>query len=107
MPNRIHLSDSLFPVQAFFNALSDSSFLRVIEDMTKGIGSSIDVCHCNFPGDLDPGEEPFEGVSFSIYEEEVILSKDNLVKYVVLACDEFLKNNPDKINEVEKVLLKF
>lgn len=104
MPTRITLSDpKLFPIQAFFNAVSDSSFVQVVDHLTKGIGYSINVADCSFPGDLDPGEESFDGVCFSIYEDEVVISNDQLRHYLQVVCDDYTSKHP----EDERVLKEY
>jgi len=95
MPIRLTLSDSkMFPVQAFFNSVSDSSFVKVIDWLTKGIGYSIDVAHVNFPTDLDPWEQPFEGVRFSIYEDSVTISREKLMEIIRPLCADYCSQHP-------------
>ena len=78
MPERLELECRLFPVQVFFNALSDRKFWEVLESLKNKVGHSINDCHCEFSSDLDYGEETFEGVRFSIYEDSVIISEEVL-----------------------------
>jgi hypothetical protein len=62
MPDRLELAGDLWVVAAFFNAVKDSSFTRVIDSLTSGIGYQVEVALCEFPQDLEEGEEPFDGV---------------------------------------------
>jgi len=76
VPIRIQLADRLFPVQTFFNSISDFEFWEILDHLKNKAGYTIDVCHCRFPIDLDYDEEPFIGVRFSIYEDSVIISEE-------------------------------
>ena len=87
MPNRLTLDDeSLFPIQAFFDAVGDDSFVRVVDSLTKGVGYSINDCDCSFPDDLEPDEESFEGVRFSLFEQSIVISTEQLGQYIRLVC---------------------
>lgn len=93
MPWRLVLQnepDELFPVQAFFNAVSDASFLRVVDSLTRGIGAGMEDAVCAFPGDLDPGEPRFDGVRFSLYEDYVVISHQRLHGYLEVVCRDFI-----------------
>ncbi|MDF1660192.1 MAG: ribonuclease toxin immunity protein CdiI [Planctomycetota bacterium] len=107
MTFRLPLSESRFPVQTFFNAIADSSFFDVIERLSKGVGSSINECHCTFPGDLDPADEPFEGVCFSIFDDEIIVTKQECVSVVQTVCADYLKKYPERRTELERILRQF
>lgn len=107
MPNRLKLAESLFPVQAFFNAISDHSFLQVIDCLSKGVSYGINDCHCSFSADLEPGDDPFEGVCFELFNEEVVLSNEELFEFVKLVCADFVKQYPDQRADIENSLVRF
>jgi hypothetical protein len=97
MPNRLSLNDDrLFPVQCFFNAVSDFTFVEVVGRLLQGIGHGADYAHCTFPSDLDPGEEAFDGVRFSIFEDSVILTVEELRRFIREACDSYLASHPEE-----------
>jgi len=96
MPDRITLDGPLFPVQAFFNAVSDSSFVRVIRDLKRGVGASVEDCHCEFPDDIGPDELPFDGVRFVLYEDEVILTLQELAEILKAVCEVQEKRLPEQ-----------
>lgn len=105
MPNRLSLGeDRLFPVQAFFNAVSDFNFVEVVSRLLRGIGHSSDYAHCRFPDDLDPGEETFDGVQFSLFEDSVVITIEELNRYVREACQSYLDCYPDEQDEIGKLL---
>ena len=106
MPDRLNLSDDLFPIQTFFNAIGHDSFAGAINSLLDGVGYSVNECNCSFPGDLDPDEEPFEGVRFSIFEDEVVIPETSLHDYIKLACSEQLSLMPNQRTEVELILEK-
>lgn len=93
-----------FPVQAFFNAVSEDEFPRMVMDLTNHIGWHVDVCHCEFPEGLEPDEEPFEGVKFSIYQDEIVLSYDDFIAAVRQACNEQKRRRPDQAQTLDMTL---
>ena len=107
MPKRLNFvkdNDPLFPVQAFFNAISDDSFVRTVENLSKNIGAAFDDCDCEFPGDLDPGDETFEGVRFSLFEEEVVVDQNTFQRFLRLACEEHLRRHPQDSHAINESL---
>ena len=103
MPARIVLRDPiLFPIQAFFNAVSDSSFVKVVDHLTNGVGFAVNDTDCTFPTDLDPCEELFEGVRFSLFEDQVVISKDQLRHYLQIVCDAFIIEHPEDKDVISK-----
>jgi hypothetical protein len=105
MPTRLTLSDpTLLPIQAFFNAVGDESFLRVIDCLTRGIGFSINDVDCSFPGDLDAGDHPFDGVRFSLFEQHVVIPTDELTQYLQLVCKAYVADHPHNEPVVKEYL---
>lgn len=103
---RITIEDSrLFPVQAFFNAIRDDEFVVRVEELLRNIGHGYDggVC-CTFPEELDPGEEPFEGVEFSVGYEDVIIPRADFRHYLQLACYAYLESRPEDRQQLENLL---
>ena len=98
--------ESLFPVQAFFNAISDDCFLKVISSLIERVSYSINDCHCDFPNDLDDDEEFFSGVRFSLYEDIIIISSKELSKYINIACKSFLEKHPEQELKIKKLLVR-
>jgi hypothetical protein len=106
MPTRITLKDErLFPVQAFFNAIADSSLVQVVDHLTKGIGYSVHDAHCRFPADIDPGEEPFDGVRFSLFEDSVVIGMSQLHHFLAIVSNRYSESHP-KDKEVLNQLLQ-
>lgn len=107
MPKRLEIvgdSDPLFPVQAFFNAVSDDSFVRTVSNLVVGIGAGADDAFCEFPGDLDPGDDPFEGVRFALYEDEVAVDERTFRRFLRLACDAYISAHPEDVEKIEDLL---
>lgn len=105
MPDRLTIDDDiLFPVQAFFNAVSDDSFIRVMDSLTNGVGYSIYECDCSFPGDLDPGEEIFQGVRFSLFEHSVVISNQELSSYIRKVYKGFVDRFPKEQENLARIL---
>jgi hypothetical protein len=92
---RIVLSDNLFPVQAFFNAMSEDSFIQTLEAFSNGVGASFNDCHCEFPGDLGPDDDPIAGVQFALHDQEIVISNSEFLKYLTLTCKSYASERPD------------
>lgn len=99
---RILLNDELLPVQAFFNAISEHSFIKTLEAFSNGIGASFDDCHCEFPGEMDSDDEIFSGIQFALYEKEVVISYSEFLEYLAIVCDSFTSERPDLKEEVAR-----
>lgn len=105
MPDRLTVDDeSLLPVQAFFNAVSDESFLHVIDSLVNGAGCVINDCGCLFPGDLDSGDEIFAGVQFFLFEQTVVISNQELAGLIKEVCRRFADRNPAEQGNVARIL---
>lgn len=104
MDLRFKLPEKWFAVQAFFNAVSDDDFTRMVKDLTSHIGWHVDVCHCEFPEGLEPGEEPFEGVKFSIYEDEIVLSQDEFASVLTKVCSDQKRRFPEQASAIDAAL---
>jgi CDI immunity protein len=101
---RLLLEDRLFPVQCFFNAVSDYNFVEIVGRLLQGIGHGTDYAQCTFPEDLEPGEEVFEGVRFSIFEESVILTVEELRYFIDKACESYIADHPEDRNVIRGLL---
>jgi hypothetical protein len=96
--------DRLFPVQAFFNAIPNDSFVRTVEHLVNSIGASFNDADCTFPGDLDPGDEPFVGVQFGLLDNEVEISEIQFAKYLIEACESYVAQFPEDKETIEMLL---
>src|SRR4051812_2518787 len=107
MPTRLTLKDSkMFPIQAFFNAIGDSSFIEMVDYLTRRVGYSINVAHVRFPTDLDPDEEPFEGVRFSIYEDNIVIPISKLKEILQQLVLDFERSHPDSKDELARLIAR-
>lgn len=97
---RIVLEDRLLPVQAFFNAISDDSFLPTLEAFSRGVGAGFNDCHCEFPGDLEPDDDPIDGILFALHEQEVVISNAEFIAYLKTVCNSFVEARPNVKSEV-------
>jgi len=96
--------DPLYPVQAFFNTVLPGSFILVLENLVRGSGAGINGVGCDFPADLDPGEETFEGVRCYLYEDSVVLDEDTFARFVRLACEAYLSEYPEDKGHIDTLL---
>lgn len=113
MSLRVELDEELFPVQAFLNAISTSSFVRTVEALADGVGSSFNDAGCQMPGDLDPGEPAFEGVRCWVLaevgkaEEEATVDRETFKRCMEQACAAYLKDHPADRPRIEAALARF
>jgi hypothetical protein len=119
MSKRVDIEDmseykKFFPVQAFFNEISDMSFARVIDYLTRGIGYGMqDSGGCTFPSDLDDYElyverqgKPLEGIEFSLFEDTVVLDVPTFRRFLTMACDAYVKKYPEDRAKIEELLAR-
>lgn len=70
-----------------------------------GTSATIIDVHCERPGDIQPGDEAFdEGARFALFEEEVVVSEDELVRLVRLASEAQKRALPDQAAAIDEVL---
>ena len=96
--------DPLFPAQAFFNALSDRTFVDALVDLLRGVGHGVNEAHCELPGDLDPGEPPFEGVRFRLFEDEVVVPRETFERFLRAACAAQVQRCPEQRAAIAQLL---
>ena len=98
------LEQNHFPVIAFFNAVPSSNFMRTVEQMSAGIGTGINSVDCSFPDDVEEDEEKFDGVRFSVHDEEVVINYETFYYYLNLACKNYVDAFPDDRSEFKNYL---
>ena len=107
MPTRLTLDDpKLFPVQAFFNSIADTSFVQVVDHLTGGIGYSINDAHVRFPADLEQDEQTFDRIRFSLHEDRVTITRNELRKHLQALATNFISQHPEEKNAVEQLLAR-
>lgn len=98
------VNDSLWIVKEYFNNNNDDYFLDMISNLMDRVGWGNEYAGCDFPENMDYEEELFEGVKCWYFEEEVIVSENYFKKCLIIACKEYVKLNPDKKQETEKII---
>ncbi len=101
---RIVLEDNLLPVQAFFNAIPDRSFIETLQAFRQGIGAGFNETYCGFPGEEEFDEEALNGIEFAIKDEQVVLNYDEFFRILSKVCKVFLEKYPNKKGEVSELL---
>ena len=104
MPARIRLSSSMFPVQAFFNAVPDEDFVITIERLCAGRGAAFNVASCIFPDPDALESEQFEGVMFSLDEEECIVTEAQFFQVLRDVVDSQTSRVPAQALALERAL---
>jgi hypothetical protein len=105
--------EKFFPVQAFFNEISDGSFIRVIDHLTRGEGYGLNVAVCTFPAHMDDyeryverAEKPLEGVEFSLFDDDVVLDVPTFRRFLTMACEAYVKKYPEDRATIEELLAR-
>ncbi|MDM1408406.1 ribonuclease toxin immunity protein CdiI [Myroides sp. DF42-4-2] len=107
MKKKLKLNDdNLFPVEAFFYTLPTAKFIDTLMGFSNKIGVGFEDTVITFPEELDDNEEKFEGVEFSVLNEEVVISNKDFLKYLYIACGLFVEDYPDKKDIVEELFRK-
>ena len=99
----IVLNESLFPVQAFFNAMPARSFVRTLAAFCSGVGTGFNDAVCEFPDELDGGEDRFNGVRFEIFNESVIVSNAEFLEILSKICATYVEQYPDERGTVHEL----
>ncbi|WP_133858910.1 ribonuclease toxin immunity protein CdiI [Comamonas sp. JUb58] len=100
----IVLCNDFFPAQAFFNSMKDRDFISTLEEFAKGIGRGFDDAVCEFPGELVSEDQPFKGVKFYLFEDEVVLSKLDFLRVLEEACLIYIARHPGDRIRIEELL---
>lgn len=117
MPKRINLPDDEYQrflaVEEFFNAVSDSDFVKDVDRLTRGEGMCIDVVCCHFPSGMDEyelvverGGKPLTGIEFSLYEDEIVIDVPTFRYYLKLACNAYVREHPEDRAKIEELLAR-
>ncbi|WP_094605341.1 hypothetical protein SPSIL_002560 [Sporomusa silvacetica DSM 10669] len=108
---RIYQTDDLdkryFPITAFFNAIPDRDYLETIERMSMGFGTAYNEVNCQFPGDLDPWENTFDGIMFSVFDEEVIADYPTTYRFLKEASKSYSEDNPQDFDKINLLIKRF
>ncbi|WP_241503518.1 ribonuclease toxin immunity protein CdiI [Bacillus safensis] len=95
-----------FPVVVFFNAITDDSFVNIVQHLSTGVGYGINDVDCTFPNDLEPGEEPFHGVLFALHDDKVIVDYQTFYYYLEQASNTYITEYPQDKKTISEVLRK-
>jgi hypothetical protein len=100
----IILKNSLFPVQAFFNAMPAQSLIRTLTAFCSGVGAGFNDAVCEFPEELSEGEAHFTGVRFEIFNESVIVSNSEFLDILSKICAIYVEQHPDEIDAINDLI---
>lgn len=103
---RVLFQEDWLPVQAFFNVIPGYSFTRVIRGLVDHINVHINSSHCEFSDSeyLEPDDEPFEGVRFVLLDEEVVLTWEDFLYALRVACEAQKSLSPNQAAELDEIL---
>lgn len=98
-----------FPIKALFDMVSDIRFVQVIDGISKGIGFGENYGACVFWNDLDDydkeNNEQYDGAEFGLNNgEEIIIGYQDLFYYLIIVCNKYCKQFPERTEEINKIL---
>lgn len=101
-------NDEYAAVFAYFTYISDTQFLEMMRFVIDGIGGYGGDGHVGFElsEELEPGEEPFEGVKFHIFHEENVISYELFHQILTNIAENYVKEYPNEQQEVTSLLQK-
>ncbi len=100
----ISKNDDLLIPKLFFNTLMRFGFISSIERLVDQKMVADEYNGCSFPGDLDAGEVPFEGIKFRYIDDEIIVDETTFRSLLKEACEGFIKHHPAHEESVRQVL---
>ena len=106
------LDKTHLPVLMVMNMVSESRFLSILRDISKGIGFGEEYGACTLPDDLDEfdkanGEE-LDGVEFGLYSgEEVVVDYQTFYYYLKIICNKYIEKNPEQEDRVNGYLADY
>lgn len=106
------LDKSHLPVLMVMNMISEKSFIKVLEAISKGIGFGEEYGACTLPDDLDEfdkanGEE-LDGVEFDLHNgEEVIIDYQTFYYYLSILSDKYINQNIEQATIVKTLLANY
>lgn len=103
------LHEDHFPVMVVFNAVREEKFVRIIRDISNGVGFGVDAGACTMPDDLDDFDrangEVLEGAEFALYSgQEIVLDFETLLIYLNLLVEKYTLIHPDQEETLRKYL---
>ena len=88
-------NDPLRIVKKFFSEHDGLNFKSCLQNILAGIGYRDVYAMCSFPSELEPDEKSFEGVKFSMWEnEELVVSHDCFIEVLKEAVKRYFQLNP-------------
>lgn len=86
--------------------MSDWSFISTLEAFSNSIGAGFNDAVCEFPSEIEPGDESFEGVKFYIFDEELVISGADFLSILEQVCSIYLARHPADRDRVSKLCRK-
>jgi hypothetical protein len=99
-------NDPHWVAKEFFNSIyQQESFLWALPLLVERKGCGVNEEVCVFP-DLDDPDPSFHfsGVMFVTFGDEVVISDDEFLRYLRVACTRYLQNHPERRVEVDEIL---
>lgn len=98
------LDNSLFPAQAFFNAMPRRAFIETLEGFGRGVGAGFNDAVCEFPGEVELEDEKFDGVKFYIFSEELVISISDFMRILEDVCRMYTGHHPQDEHLVAELM---
>lgn len=98
---RIKLKKDLYPVEVFFNGISDTRFPDILYELSAGFGYDIDYVECSLPKGIaeESGGKPedYNYVQFIAGDDsEAKISFLDFLNYTITASNAQMKRRPEQ-----------
>jgi hypothetical protein len=98
-------SDELWVVKNFFSEHDGVLFPSCIAHILSGIGYGNEYAMCTFPDSIEPDEEPFNGIRFTMYGGHTkVIDEDAFKKITIEACRRYILKNSSRRNQITEIL---
>lgn len=96
-------NDRLEIAKLFFDKFT-SGFTEALKCISSGVGYLDEYNGCYFSDQIEPEEEPFEGVKFFRMEDELVISMEEFEDLLRDACHRYIKRYPECEEEIKNIL---
>jgi hypothetical protein len=100
---RINSDDVPLPVRAYLSAIPEDVFPRIIQQLAMGQGGGMEDAFCEFEvGGVSNSTQ----IRFALFEEEVVVSPAELIRYVRVASAAQIASRPDQALAINEAILE-
>ena len=105
-PPTLNSEEPIYLAKLYSNRAHTLTFLGTIEHIINGAGVVDEHAGCGFSDDREPNEEPWEGIKFFLFEEEVVLNLPEAMELLRKASLRYATLHRSRVAEVMALLKK-